>query len=47
MSASPTMEVASTTAVTQMEVTHAPVIMDTSSTTIDTHVKVGYRRISP
>ena len=40
MSASPTMEVASTTAITQMEVTHAPALMATNSIVMDTHVKV-------
>ena len=41
MSASPTMEVATTTAITQMEVTHVPVIIATSITVMHTHVKVG------
>ena len=40
MSASPTMEVATTTAITLMEVIHAPAIMATDLT-MDTHVKVG------
>ena len=40
MSASPTMEVATTTAITQMEVTHVPVIIATSITVMHTHVKV-------
>ena len=41
MSASPTMEVATKTAITQLEVTHAPAIMATNLTVTDTHVKVG------
>ena len=41
MSASPTREVATTTAITQMEVTHVPVIIATSITVMHTHVKVG------
>ena len=41
MSASPTTEVATTTAITQMEVTLVPVIMAISSTVIDTPVKVS------
>ena len=41
MSASPTMEVATTIAMTQMEVTHAPAIMATNLTVMDTLVKVG------
>ena len=41
MSASVTMEVATTTAITQMEVTHAPAIMATNSTAMDILVKVG------
>ena len=40
MSASATMEVATTTAITQMEVTHVPVMMAISLTVMDTHVKV-------
>ena len=40
MSASATMEVATTTAMTLMEVTHAPVIMVTDLTVMDVHVKV-------
>ena len=34
------MEVATTTAMTLMEVTHAPVIMVTDLTVMDVHVKV-------
>ena len=41
MSASVTMEVATTTVMTQMEVTLVPVIMATDSTAMDTLVKVG------
>ena len=41
MSASPTREVATTTAMTLMEVTHVPAVMATSVTVINTHVKVG------
>ena len=41
MSASLTMEVATTTAITQMEVTLVPVIMATNLTAIDVIVKVG------
>ena len=41
MSVSVTMEVATTTAMTQMEVTLVPVMMVTSLTAMDTHVKVG------
>ena len=41
MSASATMEVATTTAITQMEVTHVPAMMATVLTVMDTHVKVG------
>ena len=41
MSASATMEVATTTAVIQMEVTHAPAIMATDLTVMDILVKVG------
>ena len=44
MSVSVTMEVATTIATTQMEVTHAPVMMATSLTVMDTHAKVGKRR---
>ena len=40
MSASPTMEVATTTVMTQMEITHAPAKMTTSLTVMDIHVKV-------
>ena len=35
------MEVVTTTAITLMEVIHAPAIMATDLTTMDTHVKVG------
>ena len=42
MSASATMEVATTTVITQMEVTHVPAMMATSSTVIGTHVKVSH-----
>ena len=42
MSASATMEVATKTATTQMEVTHVPAMMATSSTVIGTHVKVPH-----
>ena len=41
MSASTTMEVATTLAMTLMEVTHVPAVMDTNSTVMDKHVKVG------
>ena len=41
MSASPTMEVATTTVITHMEVTHVPAILATDLTVMDTHVKVG------
>ena len=41
MSASPTMEVATTTAMTQMEVTLVPAIMATNLTVMDILVKVG------
>ena len=41
MSASATMEVATTTVMTQMEVTHVPAIMASKLTVMDTHVKVG------
>ena len=41
MSVSETMEVATTTAITQMEVTLAPAIMATNLTVMDTLVKVG------
>ena len=41
MSASVTMEVATTTVITQMEVILVPVIMATSLTVMDTLVKVG------
>ena len=40
MSASPTMEVANTTAMTPMEVTHVPAIMGTDLTVMDIFVKV-------
>ena len=43
MSASATMEVANRTAMTQMEVTHAPAMMTTSLTVMDIHVKVPAR----
>ena len=36
------MEVATTTAMTQMEVTPVPAMMTTSLTVMDTHVKVPY-----
>ena len=42
MSASPTMEVATTTAMTQLEVTLAPAMMATNLTVISTHVKVRH-----
>ena len=45
MSASSTMEVANTTAMTQMEVTHVPAIMDTDFTVLDIFVKVGKTEI--
>ena len=41
MSATATMEVATKTAMTQMEVTHVPVMMVTNLTVMDTLVKVG------
>ena len=40
MSASATMEVATTTVITQMEVTHVPAMLATNLTLMDTHVKV-------
>ena len=36
------MEAANTIAMTQMEITHVPVMMNTSLTVMDTHVKVPY-----
>ena len=47
MSASVTMDVATTTALTQLEATLVPAIMATYLTTMDTHVKVRYRRVGP
>ena len=41
MSVSITMAVATTTAMTQMEVTHVPAMMAISLVVMDTHVKVG------
>ena len=41
MSVSVAMEVATTTVMTQMEVTHVPAIMATDLTVMDTLVKVG------
>ena len=41
MSASATMEVATTTVLTLMEVMFAPALADTSLTVMDTRVKVG------
>ena len=41
MNASMTMEVATTIAMTQMEVTHVPAIMDTNLTEMDILVKVS------
>ena len=41
MSVSVTMEVATTTVITLMEVTHVPAIMATSLTVMGTLVKVG------
>ena len=41
MSVSITMAVATTTAMTQMEVTHVPAMMAISLAVMDTHVKVG------
>ena len=41
MSASPTMEVATTTAITQTEVTLVPAMMATNLTAMDILVKVG------
>ena len=41
MSASVAMEVATTTVMTQTEVTHVPVMMATNLTVMDTHVKVS------
>ena len=41
MSVSATMEVATTTVMTQMEVTLVPAIMATNLTVMDTHAKVG------
>ena len=43
MSASITMEVANTTVMTQIQVTHVPAIMATFLTVMDIHVKVGKR----
>ena len=43
MSASITMEVANTTVMTQIQVTHVPAIMATDLTAIDIHVKVSKR----
>ena len=40
MSVSVTMEVATTTAMTQMEVTHVLAVMGTSLTVMDIHAKV-------
>ena len=42
MSVSATMEVAITTVITQMEVTHVSAMMATNLTVMDTHVKVPY-----
>ena len=42
MSASPPMEFATKTAITQMEVTHAHAIMATNLAVMDILVKVGY-----
>ena len=42
MSVSVTMEVATTTAITQLEVTHPPAIMATNLTVMGTLVKVPY-----
>ena len=41
MSALTTMEVATTLAMTLMEVTHVPAVMDTCLMMMDKHVKVG------
>ena len=41
MNASTTMEVATTTAITQMEVTHVPAMMATGLKVMDRLVKVG------
>ena len=41
MSASATMEVVTTSAITQMEITPVPVIMDTNSTVMDILVKLN------
>ena len=41
MSVSPTMEVATTTAITQMEVIHVPVIMATNLVVMNILVEVG------
>ena len=43
MSVSATMEVATTTVITLMEVTHAPAMMTTTLILMDTLVKVGYK----
>ena len=43
MSASTTMEIANTTVMTQIQVTHVPAIMATDLTVMDIHVKVGKR----
>ena len=42
MSVSLTMEAATTTAMTRMEITHVPVMITTSLTVMDKHVKVLY-----
>ena len=47
MSASPTMEVATTTVITQLEATLVPATMATNLATMDTNVKVGYVKVSP
>ena len=47
MSASPTMEIATTTVITQLEATLVPATMATNLATMDTNVKVGYVKVSP
>ena len=47
MSASPTMEIATTTVITQLEATLVPATLATDLATMDTHVKVGYVKVSP
>ena len=46
MSVSLAMEVATTTAITQLEVTHVPAMVDTGLTLMGTHAKVGKNQLS-